>query len=228
MNNLIVEKNQLGRDFIIGDLHGCFSLLQVKLKDVDFNPEFDRLFSVGDLIDRGENSLACLELIRQPWFYAVRGNHEQFILDSILGEGKDSDWYYNGGQWAFKLNEEGIQYLKSERLLDLARELDLSIPLTLTLKTEFGNIGICHAEPPSNNWEDVLSLDKGLIYNLLWNRNLIEEVDSNPIQNIDLTIHGHTPVKEITKVSNSLFIDTGAFFTDNLTLLRIDNILSQK
>src|SRR3546814_1363745 len=69
--------NTAGRDFIVGDLHGCLDLLQVELARIAFDPTRDRLFSVGDLTDRGPDSMGCLRLLREPWFYAVHGNHER-------------------------------------------------------------------------------------------------------------------------------------------------------
>src|SRR3546814_19725952 len=73
--------NTAGRDFIVGDLHGCLDLLQVELARIAFDPTRDRLFSVGDLTDRGPDSMGCLRLLREPWFYAVPGNHEDLLLD---------------------------------------------------------------------------------------------------------------------------------------------------
>jgi len=51
------DRNNEGRDFVIGDLHGCYDELKDKLLDVNFNEEVDRVFSVGDLVDRGPESL---------------------------------------------------------------------------------------------------------------------------------------------------------------------------
>jgi len=65
--------NTLGRDFIVGDLHGCRSLLEDLLAEVAFDGARDRLFSVGDLVDRGPDSEGCLELLKEPWFYPVLG-----------------------------------------------------------------------------------------------------------------------------------------------------------
>jgi serine/threonine protein phosphatase 1 len=55
--------NSRGKDYVVGDLHGCYDLLQRVLGEVGFDTTCDRLFSVGDLIDRGPNSLKCLELL---------------------------------------------------------------------------------------------------------------------------------------------------------------------
>ena len=45
--------NRRGRDLAVGDIHGYFALLQQALNRVGFDPVCDRLFSVGDLTDRG-------------------------------------------------------------------------------------------------------------------------------------------------------------------------------
>lgn len=75
--------NMDGRDFIVGDLHGCYDELQLLLKHVKFNEKQDRLFSTGDLMDRGPKSLECVSLLSQPWFFPVLGNHEDLILGKM-------------------------------------------------------------------------------------------------------------------------------------------------
>src|SRR3546814_4769251 len=79
--------NKKGRDFVVGDIHGHFKLLTAALNNLDFNPELDRIFSVGDLIDRGPDSIDILKWLEKPWFHAVRGNHEQMLIDCISGYG---------------------------------------------------------------------------------------------------------------------------------------------
>ena len=41
------SKNIQGRDFVVGDIHGCFSALENLLAQVNFNPEYDRVFTVA-------------------------------------------------------------------------------------------------------------------------------------------------------------------------------------
>ncbi|MBK8993858.1 MAG: metallophosphoesterase [Gammaproteobacteria bacterium] len=72
--------NRRGRDFVVGDLHGYLGALQDALARAGFDPGCDRLFSTGDLIDRGPDSPGCAALLGEPWFYAVRGNHEDMLL----------------------------------------------------------------------------------------------------------------------------------------------------
>lgn len=91
--------NTLGRDFVIGDLHGSLSCLDNLFANIKFNPTVDRLISVGDLIDRGPESLLCLELLREPWFHCVLANHEQMMLDAFYGGPTGRYWLQNGGEW---------------------------------------------------------------------------------------------------------------------------------
>ena len=61
--------NRHGRDYVIGDLHGQWQALQRALGEVAFDPARDRLFSVGDLADRGPDSLRCLQIIVENILY---------------------------------------------------------------------------------------------------------------------------------------------------------------
>lgn len=78
-----IPANVDGRDFVVGDLHGCYDELMLLLEHVNFNKEQDRLFCVGDLIDRGPKPKECLELLHEKWFYPVLGNHETLLLEFI-------------------------------------------------------------------------------------------------------------------------------------------------
>jgi len=47
------EKNTEGQDFFVGDIHGMYNLLMSQLNLLGFDRNVDRLFSVGDIVDRG-------------------------------------------------------------------------------------------------------------------------------------------------------------------------------
>lgn len=91
--------NTAGRDFVVGDLHGCVDVLRALLHDIRFDPARDRLFSVGDLVDRGPASETTLDLLDRPWCHVVRGNHEEVL--SLVARGKLSPdaWRGIGGDW---------------------------------------------------------------------------------------------------------------------------------
>ena len=53
--------NAHGRDFVVGDVHGCFRTLERALTELQFDPTRDRLFGVGDLVARGPHSLEAVD-----------------------------------------------------------------------------------------------------------------------------------------------------------------------
>ena len=94
------NKNPHGRDFVVGDLHGMFSLLESLLEKLDFDPDSDRVFSVGDLIDRGPESYRVLEFLDKPWFHSIKGNHEMMLLEAKHKKTIYHSWVKNnGGEW---------------------------------------------------------------------------------------------------------------------------------
>jgi hypothetical protein len=74
-----LARNARGRDLIVGDIHGHFTKLAAALEAIGFDDSIDRLISVGDLVDRGPESLLALGWLAKPWFHAVRGNHEDML-----------------------------------------------------------------------------------------------------------------------------------------------------
>jgi serine/threonine protein phosphatase 1 len=153
--HLHLPANMVGRDYIVGDLHGCLDLLQAELARIEFDPARDRLFSVGDMIDRGPDSLGCLRLLKEPWFFSVRGNHEELLLAYMDWQAGPDAWHQTnpgktspnylfmntGGSWARKLAGQDKQELEN-LLLPRVRAL----PYLITVGDRDARFHIVHAE----------------------------------------------------------------------------------
>jgi serine/threonine protein phosphatase 1 len=184
--------------------------LDALLDENNFDAEHDRLFSVGDLVDRGPESHLALQWLAKPWFFACRGNHEQFVLDSADPEQRELWVNHNGGEWWLDLTDA-----ERQRFIDeIAR-----IPLVLEVTTRQGIVGIVHADvPPTMSWDEFTKrLDRGdedAIFYAMWSRNRIAgAIASLPVKGrVDRVYCGHTPTREAVTVDNVHYIDTGAVY----------------
>ena len=219
--------NTHGRDFVVGDIHGCYDELMTELRKVEFDKEKDRLFSVGDLVDRGPKSLECIKLILEPWFFAVKGNHE------IL-------WYFSNAD----KNDIQMQYIFLQNGGELVPDHELTselinavadLPYVIELNHASGKkIGIVHAELPPNetHWgrfckkirnhmNPDLDAKKffGPVASLIWGRDRIDKYKRQSdkkriypkIEGIDRIYVGHTIVKKVYEFDEFVYLDGGAY-----------------
>ncbi|WP_108449643.1 metallophosphoesterase [Halomonas sp. BN3-1] len=214
------EVNTNGRDFFVGDIHGQYALLMEAMARVEFDKTRDRLFSVGDLIDRGSESLECLSLAFEPWFFGVRGNHEMLAYDALNeGAGQAWDlWQINGGSWVYL---HGVHEVRT--ILNAALEHQ---PYAREVEVEGKHIGMVHAEPP-HDWHLLQLEDHSAgLESLVWGRKRIRQMDTTLVANVDAVVVGHTILKQPETLGNVHYIDTGAFSTGLLTLIEARAVLS--
>lgn len=201
-------RNTAGRDLIVGDIHGCFSRLQVHLDSIGFDPTRDRLFSVGDLVDRGPESELALEWLARPWFHAVRGNHEQMAIDAAGGLFDQRNYIANGGAWFLGMTPP-------ERTL--FADAFSALPIAMELETAAGLVGIVHADCPGADWSEMQPQlsgprSQGFEMQCMWSRDRISYQVQDGVAGVVAVVVGHTPMERMTSLGNVLYIDTGAVF----------------
>ena len=200
--------------WVVSDIHGCYQRLMDELKRRHFNPYEDLLISVGDMIDRGPDSVKSLQLINEKWFRAVRGNHEQMALDS-LDNNDFSLWTMNGGIWFRQLERDQQQLALS--LLEACHDLPHIIEITCAN----GLNVIAHADYPTAEyrWQKPVSAQR-----VLWDRDRLMGFMVGKGQGISGADHfwfGHTPVDRRYDFDNLHYIDTGAVFDGYFTLAQL-------
>lgn len=220
------DMNTVGRDFAVGDIHGHFSRLSEALEGVQFNSEIDRLFSVGDLVDRGPESADCIQWLNKPWFHAVQGNHEDIAVRHVqIGKVDTGIYLANGGAWFLAMNAD-------EQANYAAMFADL--PIAIEVETPKGLVGLVHADCPMDSWNDLrtcLSGDQRGMRQVRdycqWSRQRIEDRDSRGVTDVHAVIVGHTPLEKPMQLGNVHHIDTGGWLPDgrgHFTLLNIQTI----
>jgi len=235
--------NKKGRDFVIGDIHGKYDQLMFGLTLVDFDFEKDRLLAVGDLIDRGDQNMKCLDMIGEPWFYTVIGNHEEMMLNALSEPTLEvygnrnrmmQHWVGNGGDWYYGIDQAEIDELKNIFCPLIKHEL----PVGIEFIAENGKrVGITHAGLPRGwTWGQVkedLECTQGLgakvIQECLWTRTKIQDNSFMfDVLGIDLLINGHTPsIKEVWR-GNNVFIDLGICNGGKLRPINVLDLLARE
>lgn len=225
--------NRAGTDYICGDIHGRFSLLETQLKNIGFDPTKDRLFSLGDLINRGNESESVLEWLEKPWFHAIQGNHERLFLQAFsISNGKvRKRSKIRGGEWTESLSDRQLT-----RIFEYINVLPVAIELDLVCGSK---VGLVHAELPSRcDWNNVASILRQAkpedvdrhptIKGMLWDRSqarlpgaMLSRIEA--VENISHVYHGHTILDDYRTIANRTFMDLGSYRTNKIGLLRADS-----
>lgn len=219
--------NALGRDFVVGDIHGYFAELMQALEKVKFDFTRDRLLAVGDLINRGPDSYSCLHLVNEPWFHSVQGNHERLMSLSLAGDKTATEvWQKHGGGW--------VSLYTEDELHEMANLIKNKMPLALEVAFSEQRLGIVHAEVPKDDWNTLKYWQGSVTQELLavttvLRKRLHKKLD-HPVANIDAVACGHTLVKKPTRLGNVNYLETGICapqVNGYLTLVEAKNLLTR-
>ena len=216
-----IAANTQGRDLAVGDIHGHFQRLQQRLDEVGFDPAVDRLFSVGDLVDRGPDSEQALTWLARPWFYAVQGNHEALAINYLRGGRLDLEMYRAaGGGWFLDLPEA-----EQRPFVDAFA----AMPYALEVETPSGLVGLVHADSPYLDWSQVRASlqtgdDAAVREVCQWSRRRLREGDTQAVAGVRAVLVGHTPVLQPKRLGNVWHLDTGGWASGFFTLIDLADL----
>lgn len=171
----------MGKIFAISDLHGVD--LKLFQKVLDYLQTEDKLYIIGDVIDRGEYGIDLLEIImKDPRCFLIKGNHEQMMINAQTNRATWGLWIQNSG----KITEDAFYKRtkqEQEDIIDFLREL----PTRWCYKRQDGKKIILEHAGFTPGWEGTYYHDP------LWDRNhFIEPWKGDRDTYI---VHGHTPVQ---------------------------------
>lgn len=217
--------NRVGRDFVVGDLHGCLEPLGRLMETVHFHPGRDRLFAVGDLIDRGPFSMACMKMLRMPWFHSVRGNHEQRLIAHLQDPHRikpfDERW----------LRQQALTFSDRQKFAGEWLPILRSLPTVIVVGEKENRFQIVHGEL----LEEGAAVTDAMIDE--WSFSDPQKSEQRAISgrvllsthhkggkvkrahdpdNMSPTYCGHTIVEAPFKLAGQIFLDRGAFLGQHL------------
>ena len=193
--------------FAIGDVHGHFDKLAALIGHCRAHAsgcgESARFVLLGDYIDRGPASREVIAFLASgpEGVQAIRGNHEQMMLQALDDPAMEAVWHRNGGRHTLaSYGVRNVRKLPADHL-DLVRSLPLYVDDGIRL---FVHAGIDPSDPAARD-PDVL----------LWTR-------KHPSDDIELprfVVHGHTPTfdRRPDLRPSRLNLDTGAGYGYALT-----------
>lgn len=192
------------RRLVVSDIHGHRGLLECALKKVNYRPGVDRLYLLGDYIDRGPDSKGTVELVMAlvaEGAVALMGNHEDLLLRVLKGDPDPRtaafNWLLNGGgatlaSYGAPLPEEpGVLYFFPEVIAELVQQY-----IPLEHREFFASLPLAYEE------EEFLFVHAGLKpglplaaqdrETLLWSRDPTFWLHPAPAGE-QMVVFGHTP-----------------------------------
>ena len=206
----IRQGKEYRRILAVGDIHGNFQRLMTLFPKIGFDPEQDLLIFLGDYIDRGDENLHVMEWImkqvRQKNVIALRGNHEQMLLDYFQQD--DRMWRANGGDLTYRELKE--REIWDKAIIDRWLVFLEARPCSYRLNVWGQEYFFCHAGVYPG-----VPLSEQSPEDLLWIRSAFyDHYDGEAI-----IVAGHTPVSMIEpdcteplfRSNHIIMTDTGSF-----------------
>lgn len=218
--------------YAIGDVHGCIrELIEAENRiadDIASTGVPGLVILLGDYVDRGPDSAAVLNHLSRQSAQGLRrlalcGNHDEMFLRFLTDPRSASTWLDFGGRetlMSYGVNIELVQRRDRIDFAALRQLLDDAIPLShmefirkMPASLKLGSYVFAHA-----GIRPGISLEEQTDEDLLW----IREPFLSRGPELPLTVvHGHTPVAEPEFKPGRIAIDTCAYATGRLSVLKL-------
>ena len=183
------------KTYCISDVHGHYDNLNRFVATLN---EDDKVYVLGDVIDKGKETIKCLDLIMHDRRFAMLlGNHEYMMFQFLMADNPYEEslartqWLgYNSGYDTYGQYEK-LSKDKKEEILTYIRNLPLNIPeLRINDKTFY----LVHSNPKKDVQYHLIDIenDDDLIVSFVWDR--VGPGYSFKMDN-KIIIAGHTPVQ---------------------------------
>jgi len=222
------------RLYAVGDIHGRADLLARIHKriraDARKTPELRKVVVyLGDYVDRGAKSRQVIDMLLQKpleGFESVhlKGNHEDYMLGFLEGNGDGLGWLFNGGETtiaSYGVAPASNNQLEASAIEALRTALDAAVPDThraflsnLKLHHREGDYLFVHA-----GIRPEVALAEQSEDDLMWIR---DEFLGSEADHDCRVVHGHTITWSPEVLPNRIGIDTGAFISGELTCLVVE------
>lgn len=215
--------------YAVGDVHGCLDLFDALEAEIIADGAAisgqKLIVYLGDLVDRGAHSAAVLDRVMSPapagfQRLVLQGNHEFMMQQFLEDPAKNANWLAFGG--VETLQSYGVAIAPGENVMRnvsmLMHKLQSAVPeahrnflADLPCGLEMGQLRFAHA-----GYDLARPVDQQNRDQLIWGPpEMADQYNSDLI-----LVHGHIPVKDVTRTGNRVAVDVGSYKSGQLAAVR--------
>ena len=214
--------------YVMGDIHGYYEELVDVLDQCGFDYDNDRLISLGDVCDRGNNVVECIRHLKtiKNLIY-IKGNHDDWTEQWLTPKIVKGAWGIHHDDYRLWYSQGGMKTTKSIEKHDAHEEVFEFLQNAVLYHVDDHNLyvhgGLRNPDEPA---------ERQTPHDLMWDRSLVsrarfESISTEPtVKQYDLCFVGHTPTiyYESTvpvKYNNVWMMDTGICYDGKLSIMDV-------
>jgi serine/threonine protein phosphatase 1 len=216
--------------YAIGDIHGrsdcldrAHDLIDRDVAELGARDQATEI-CIGDYVDRGPDSKGVIDRLvarsTKVRLVALRGNHEIIMESFLRGQTSFEDWRRLGGLetiLSYGVDARDLLAKGGVQPRDLAERIPVSHLRFISSLASVHTVGdycFVHA-----GLRPGVAIEAQSISDLAWIRDDFLRFSG---KFGFIVVHGHSPVSGVEFLQNRINIDTGAYMTNRLSVLRID------